>query len=164
MPAPTTLDSKNPHSDMTATIVAQEGLVEIPTGVLLSARIPSSIAADRAGLTADDTATTDMSTAGFAGTAGANLFAVNNCGAMSVWCEFANAAGSATVEIVFYDAADAPLFVSKQLTFTALTQRVSASGDYMTNPQLIDTCGASQYRPYLKVKGTGNLDIFANPI
>lgn len=170
MPAPTALDSaKTSTPDAVdgieiATVVAQTGIKEIPAGVMLTDRIADAPAADRSGLSADDTGTTDMSTVGFAGTAGANLFAVNNRGALVVWCEFANSAGSCTVEVVYYDSADNPLFVSRQLTFTALTQRVSASGDYMSNPQLLDTYGASQYRPYLKVKGTGNVDIFAHPI
>lgn len=170
MPAPTALDSaKTGTPDASdgieiATVVAQTGTKEIPAGVMLTDRIADAPSADRSGLTGDDTGTTDMSTVAFAGASGGNLFAVNNRGALVVWCEFANSAGSGTVEIVFYDSADNPLFISKQLTFTALPQRVSASGDYMSNPQIIDTYGASQYRPYLKVKGTGNVDIFAHPV
>jgi hypothetical protein len=170
MPAPTALDNArtstpdNSNGIQLATIVAQEGTLEIPAGVMLSTRIPSGISPDRSGLSADDTSVTDMSTVGFAGTAGANLLPINNCGALSVWCEFANSAGSATVKIVFYDAANNPLFISRLLTFSAATVRVSAAGDYMSAAQLVDTCGASKYRPYLKVKGTGNVDIFANPI
>lgn len=171
MPGPPALDNARTGTPdgsagiQLATIVSQEnGSIEIPGGVLFSTRIASSPSADRAGMTGDDTGTTDMSTSGFAGSSGANLANINNCGALVVWCEFANAAGAATVEIVFYTAANVPLFVSKQLTFTVLTQRVSASGDYMSNPQIIDTMGASKYRPYLRAKGTGDVDIFGQPV
>ena len=113
---------------------------------------------------ADDTGTTDMSTADFAGASGANLLAVNNRGALVVWCEFADPAGSATVEVVFYDDADAPLFVSEQVSFVAKSQRMAAAGDYLSQAQLVDTYGASQYRPFLRTKGTGNVDIYAHPV
>lgn len=170
MPAPTALDSVTTSAPDAGTgteiasIVAQTGTKEIPGGILLTTRIADGPAADRSALAADDTAVTDMSTAGFAGALGVNLVAINNRGALAVWCEFVDPAGSATVKIIFYDSNNAPLFVSRLLTFAASTVRVSAAGDYMSAAQLVDTCGASKYRPYLKVKGTGNLDIFAYPI
>lgn len=171
MAAPTALDSARTGTpDGTSgvkipTVLMQEdSTFEAPAGISLSDRIASGPTADRSAVSADDTGTTDMSTTAFAGTAGANLAAINNRGSLVVWCEFANSAGSATVEIVFYDAADAPMFVSEAVSFTAKTQRVSASGDYMSTPQLVDTYGASQYRPFLRAKGTGNVDIFAQPI
>ena len=167
MPAPTALEVISTGSTTTnvANLSSQEGATtELPVGVSLSDRIGAAPAADRAALAADDTATTDMSTVGFAGAAGANLFNINNRGALAVWCEFPNAAGSATVRIIYYDSSDNPLFVGEALTFAALAQRVSAAGDYMSEPRLVDSYGASQYRPYLSVKGTGNVDIFAHPI
>lgn len=133
-------------------------------GVSLSDRIAAGLSADRAGLSSDDTGTTDMSTTAFAGGSGANLIATNNRGALIVWCEFANAAGSAIVEIVFYDSSNNPLFVSEQLTFGAKTQRKAAAGDYLSQAQVIDTYGASKYRPFLRSKGTGDVDIYAQPV
>lgn len=171
MPAPTTLDTirtgtpDNADGITLAQISAQESATkEIVAGVSLSDRIADAPSADRSGLSGNDAATTDMSTASFAGSSGANLLAINNRGALVVWCEFANSAGLAVVEIIFYDNANNPLFVSEQLYFSAKTNRVSASGDYMSQAQIIDTYGASKYRPFLRTIGTGNVDIFAHPI
>lgn len=171
MSAPTSLDSArtgspdNSNGIKIATVVSQEdNTIEIPGGVALSARIAAAPSADRSAVSSNDTATTDMSTSGFAGASGANLFAINNCGSLVVWCEFANSAGSATVEIVYYDSSNNPLFVSEQIAFAAKTQRVSSAGDYMSQVQVIDTYGASKYRPFVRVIGTGNVDVFAQPI
>ena len=170
MAAPTALDNARTGTPdgtngvQIPTIVVQEGTFEAPCGISLSDRIAAAPSAQRAGLTGDDTATTDMSTAGFAGTAGANLEAINNRGAIVVWCEFANSAGSATVRVAYYDSSNNPLFVGPALSFAALAQRVSASGDYMSEPQIVESYGASKYRCYLVAKGTGNVDIFAHPV
>ena len=171
MPAPATLGTARTGTPdgstglLIADITAQEGGSKLlPLGIAGSDRIADAVAADRSALSADDSATVDMSTTAFAGSAGANLVAVNNRGALVIWCLFANSAGSATVEIVFYDSANNPLFVSEQLTFTAKTQRVSASGSYLSQAQIIDSRGASKYRPFLRTKGTGNVDIVSQPI
>lgn len=171
MSAPTALDSARTGTPdgingikIPTVLMQEDNTFEAPGGVALSDRIPAGPTADRAAVSSNDTATTDMSTAGFAGSSGANLLAVNNRGALVVWCEFANAAGSATVEIVFYDGSNNPLFVSEQLTFTAKTQRVSASGDYLSQVQMVDTYGASKYRPFVRSIGTGNVDVFGQPI
>lgn len=170
MPAPTALESittSDPggSGEKIANISSQEdGTIEIVGGVSFSDRIAAAPSADRSGLTGDDSGTVDMSTTAFAGTAGANLTAINNRGALAVWCEFTNVAGEATVEVVFYDNSNNPLFVSEALSFTAKTQRVSATGDYMSQAQLVDTYGASKYRAFLRTLGAGNVDIFAHPI
>lgn len=171
MSAPTALDNARTGTpdgsagvQIPTVLMQQDSAFEAPCGVALSDRLPAGMSPDRAGLSANDVATVDMSTAGFAGSAGANLSNINNRGALVVWCEFANAAGSATVEAVFYDDSNNPLFVSEQMSFSALTNRVSSSGDFMSRPQMIDTFGASKYRLFLRAIGTGNVDLFAQPI
>jgi len=170
MPAPSSLSADRtgtPDGSLgiqLADVASQEdGNKKIVSGLSLSDRIASGISADRSNLAAIDS-NTDMSTADFAGAAGANLLAVNNRGALAVWCNFYNAAGSAVVEIIFYDSANNPLFISEQLAFTAKTRRLSSIGNYMSQVQIIDTCGASKYRPLLKTIGTGNVDIYAHPL
>lgn len=168
MPAPPALSSvrtgtpDNSTGIQIADIASQEDAnIKAPGGICLSDRIASGPSADRSALSGDDSATTDVSSADFGST---GLVAINNRPSIVVWCTFPNAAGGALVELVFYDAAGAPLFVSEQLTFTAKTQRLSASGDYTSQPQLIDSYGASKFRPFLRSKGTGNVNIFAQPI
>lgn len=141
----------------------EDGSIEAPAGIALSQQIANGPSAHRSGLSSDDTGTTDMSSAGFSSS---GLKALNNAASLVVWCEFANSAGSATVVPIFYDGAGtpAPLFVGPELSFTAKTQRVSSGGDYMSLPQLCDTYGAKNVKCYLLVKGTGNVDIFAEAI
>lgn len=170
MPAPTALDTVRTGTPdgsngikVPSFQTQEDSTIETPGGFALSDRIADGPSPDRAAVSAVDTAT-DMSTTVFAGSSGANLVAINNRGALVVWCEFANAAGSAVIRMVYYDAANNPLFLGPPLTFAALTQRVSASGDYMSEVQIVESYGASKFRAYLATIGTGNVDIFTRPI
>jgi hypothetical protein len=171
MAAPTTLDNARtgtPDGTLGVpipTILTQDGSHEAPGGFALTDRIPAAPSADRSLLTAADSAT-DMSTTVFAGTSGANLFAINNRGALVVWCSFEASTDSATVRIVYYDASNNPLFVGPPLAFAPLAQRLSAAGHYMSAPQIVESYGASKYRPYLSTKGdaVNDVSIFAQPI
>lgn len=171
MPAPTGLESittgdPGASGEKVANISSQEdATIEIPGGFALSDRIADGPTVDRDNATAADSAT-DMSTADFAGTNGANLKAVYNRGAIAVWCTFEANTDSATIRLVMYDSADAPLFLSPAMTFTPLAQRLSSSGHYMSEVQLCDSYGASQFRPYITAKGdaTNDVDVFAHPI
>lgn len=173
MSAPTALDSvRTGTPDATngikiPTILMQEDTsFEAPGGVALSDRIPSSASPDRDNAIAADS-TTDMSTTSFAGTAGANLTPLNNRGALVVWCTFEATTTSVAVRVVYYDAADAPLFVGPLLTFTPLAGfRLTASGHYMSQPQIVETYGASQARPYIVTHSdaTNDVDVFTAAI
>lgn len=134
---------------------------EIPGGVAFSDRIANGPSAHRATVTTADTAT-DMSSSAFSSS---GLDNVNNRGALVVWVEFASSTGSAVVRPVFYDAAGtpAPLFLGPVLTFVASDKRVSSSGDYMSEAQIVDTYGASKYKVYVEAQ-SGNIDVFAHPI
>lgn len=168
MPTPTALDNARTSTPdgtngiQIATVVAQEGTIEIPGGVLLSTRLGANTSADRSGVTADSTA--DMDAADGFGSTG--LISINNCGALVVYCKFDTAGASATIEVVFYDGhtTAVPLFVSKQLTFAALSQRVNEAGDYLSNPQIIDSYGASKCRPYVKSLSAGTVDVWCAPV
>lgn len=145
-----------------ANISSQEGATtEIPGGVMLSDRIANGPSAHRSGIAADDTAT-DMSSAGFSSS---GLDNINNRGALVIWCEFASGTGTAVVRPVFFDAAatPAPLFLGPVLTFVASDKRVSNSGDYMSEAQIVETYGASKYKVYVESR-TGTIDVFAHPI
>jgi hypothetical protein len=170
MPAPPALDNARTGTPdgssgiQIATVVVQEGTFEAPAGIALTDRLAAGLTPDRNDISAVDTAT-DMSTTDFAGSSGANLFAINNRGAIVVWCTFDDAVASATVRLIYYDGSNNPLFVGPPLTFTALAQRISSSGHYMTEPQIVESYGASKCRPYLVTLGSGNVaDIFAHPI
>ena len=172
MPAPTALDHARTGTPDDSggikipTIVMQEdGTLEAPAGIALSDQIVGGTTPDRNDVTAADSAT-DMSTSGFAGSSGANLAPINNRGALVVWCTFEAATDSATVRLVYYDAADSPLFVGPALAFAALPQRLSASGHYMSEPQIVESYGAAQVRPYVVAKGdaVNDVDVYAQPV
>lgn len=170
MSAPTALDNirtgtpdGSTGTKIPSIVLQEDSSLEAPGGISLSDRIPAAVSAERSGLSAIDSAT-DMSTVGFAGTSGANLVAINNRGAVCVWATFANSAGTATVRVIYYDSSNNPLFVGSLLSFTAGTQRLSAAGNYMSTPLLVESYGTSKYRLYLVSKGTGNVDLYANPL
>jgi hypothetical protein len=172
MSAPTALDSARTGTPdgtngikIPTVLMQEDSTFEAPGGIALTDRIPAAPTADRSLMTAADSAT-DMSTTAFAGAAGANLLNINNRGAIVVWCTFEASTDSAIVRIVYYDASDNPLFVGPPLTFAPLAQRLSAAGHYMSTPQIVESYGASQYRPYLSTKGdaVNDVSIFGQPI
>ena len=154
-----------------ANISSQEdGTIEIVGGFALSDRIPSSLAPDVDTLTATTQvpANSDLSDATWVGSSGANLKAINNRGALSIWCHFEGATDSATLRVAYYDAADEPLFVGPALAFvpTAYILDVADTPDmYVSEPQLVETYGASQYRIMVTAySGTNDLDVYSQPL
>lgn len=147
-----------------ANISAQENSAyEIPAGVILSDVLTAGQSAHRADLSAADT-TADMSTSGFAGASGANLENLNNRATLIVWCRFSDSGGTARIHPIFYDSQNTPLFVGPPLSFSAMPQRASSSGAYLSIPLMCETYGASKFRCYLSALGTGNVTIFAQGI
>lgn len=173
MAAPTALDSARTGTpDGTAGVpiptvpMQEDSAKEAPCGISLSERIPSGQAADRANATAADT-TADMSTTVFAGAAGANLFNVNNRGALIVWCTFAAATTSVEVRVIYYDASNNPLFIGPVLSFAPSSAfRLSAAGHYMAEPQVVESYGASKIRPYIvsHSDAVNAVSVFSAPI
>lgn len=172
MAAPTALDNARTGTpDGTSgiqipTVVMQEAAYEAPCGISLSDRIPAAPSPDRDNAVAADS-TTDMSTTSFAGTAGANLFALNNRGALVVWCTFEASTTSVVIRVVYYDASDNPLFVGPAMTFAALSGfRLTAAGHYMSEPRIVESYGASQARPYIVTHSdaTNDVDVFVAPV
>jgi hypothetical protein len=127
--------------------------------VAYSEAIPTAPTAHRAAGAAD--ADTDLSSAGF-GSVG--LESIDNRMSLAVWVEFATAAASCTLQVAFYDAAGAPLFLSEVLTFTATAQRKSASGTYLAARQIVDCAGAAKYKVQRLTISSGNVTVGAVPI
>lgn len=172
MPNPTAADSARTGTpdgstgiQIATTALQENSTLKAPWGVALSDRLGAGLTPDRDNATAADTAT-DMSTTDFAGASGANLKVINNRGAIVVWCTFEASTDSASVRLVYYDESDNALFVGPPLAFTPLTLRVSASGHYLSEPQVVESFGASQIRPYIADKGdsTNDVDVFAHPL
>ncbi len=175
MPAPVTgetLRTGTPDGTLGARIfdipLQENSSYKAVAGIHLSDQVAAVVSPDRSALSADDTTTTDMSAgaSGFALASGTGLVPIYNRGALAVWCTFASGVGvgAAVIEPVFYDASGTPLFVGEQLSFAAKTQRVTSSGNYMSQVQLCDTYGASKYRLFTRSKGSGNVDVYGHPI
>lgn len=154
-----------------ANISSQEdATIEIVAGLALSDRIASSTAADVDTLTATTSVPTnsDLADSTWVGASGANLKAINNRGALVIWCHFEGSTDTATIRVGYYDAADVPLFVGPALTFvpTSWKKDVSETPDmYVSEPQIVETYGASQYKLLVtSYSGTNDLDVFAHPI
>ncbi len=173
MAAPTALDTvRTGTPDGTSgikipTILMQEdSSVEAPGGIALSDRIPAAPTPDRDNAVAADSAT-DMSTTAFAGAAGANLSVINNRGALVVWCTFEAATTSAKIRVIYYDGSNNPLFIGPEMTFVPVSGfRLSATGHYMSQPQIVETYGASKARPYIVTHSdsTNDVDVFMAPV
>ena len=121
----------------------------------------------RTTLTAADAPTGgDLTTTGFAGTSGANLFDVGNCLSVAVraTCDTANA--TLTGRLVFYDGSNNPLGYSESMTFTSdSTLRLgNASGNFVAARQLIDAGQARKARFLVTSVSTGTWSVYCRPI
>ena len=175
MPSPAALDSArtgtpdNSNGIQIATVVAQEGTIEIPGGIALSDRIASSLAADVDTLTATTLipSGSDLGNTTWTGTT-QTARNVNNRGAIVIWCHFEGASDSATLRVAYYDAADVALFVGPALNFmpTTFIKLASETPDmYVSEPQLVESYGAAKYRiMVIAYSGTNDLDVFSQPI
>lgn len=144
----------------------QGGSVEIPVGIAASQQIGDSPTPDRDDTTAADSKT-DMSattTTGFID--GVTLPTAKNAGAIALWATFATSTDAITVRMAYYDGSNNPLFMGPSYTITPLSgHRLSASGHYMSEVQLLESYGAKKFRPYIVSRvGSGNVDVFAHPL
>lgn len=150
-----------------ANISSQESATtEIPCGLALSDRVPQDPTAERNPATTADSAT-DMSDAASGFANGVTLSAINNRGAIVVWCTFEASTDSATIRVIYYDAGGDPLFVGPALSFVPLAGfKETSSGPYLSEPQIVESYGASKFRPYIAAKGdsTNDLFVYAHPI
>lgn len=171
MAAPTAFESittgdPGASGEKIANISSQEDAsIEIVGGFALSDRIPQDPSAERA-VTAADTAT-DMSDAASGFANGVTLSAINNRGALVVWCTFEATTDSATIRIVYYDAGGDPLFVGPGLSFVPLSGfHETDAGVHLSEPQIVESYGASKFRPYVAAKGdaTNDLNVYVHPI
>ncbi len=167
MPAPVSLSSNRTGTpdgtngiQIPSVSSQEDSNLKILGGLSLSDRVAAGVSPDRSALSAADTAT-DMSTSGFGG----SLLDVNNRGAILVWATFATANSTASVRVIYYDSSSNPLFVSELISLSGLTGfRVSAAGEYMSIPELVESYGASKYELYLVGKGSGNVSLYSHPI
>lgn len=129
-------------------------------GIVYSDVIPDAPTAHRAAGSTDSE--TDMSSAGFGVAAG--IETIGNRQSLAIWVEFATSGASCTLNVVFYDGAGTPMCVSETLTFTASTQRKSASGTYLSARQIIDAAGFRGFKIQKLTISSGNITVYACPI
>jgi hypothetical protein len=166
---PTALDSARTGTPDTGTgikiptiLMREDSTLEAPGGVALSDHIANGPSAHRTAIASADSAT-DMSSAAF----GTSTALVNNRGTLCVWVAFNVAASQATVRPVFYDdaATPAPMALGPLLSFTASAKRLSASGKYMTEAQLVDTRGFKRVKVFVEsITASESADVYAEAI
>lgn len=123
--------------------------------------------ASRTGLTALDAPTGgDMTTTGFAGTAGANLTTCGN--ALSLSCRATCSVASATLtgRVAFYNAAFACIALSEVITFTSdPTRRLgNAAGDFLAQRVVVDAGQAQMFRFFVESVTAGTWAVYGRPI
>jgi hypothetical protein len=135
---------------------------KLPAGIAASDMIANGPTAHRSAVSTADTAT-DLSSAGF-GSSGTKLS--DNRGAITIWAEFSTSGASATCRVVYYDNAStpAPMCVGPAFTLAATMRRVSASGDYVSEPKMVETYGFARFKVFIETLSAGTIDVFAEPI
>ncbi len=121
----------------------------------------------RTGLTGADAPTGgDMTTTGFAGTSGANLFDLGNAISTQVRATSSVASAVMTGRLAFYDSSNVCIGYSEQLSFTAdATRRLgNASGDFIAQRQVVDNGIARKARFFVESISSGTWTAKCNPL
>ncbi len=150
-----------------ATIVNEDsGSVALQANCLVGNKTTYS-ELSRTGLTAADAPTGgNLTTTGFAGTAGANL---GDCGnALTLACRATCDTASATLtgRIVFYDGSNNAIGLSESISFTSDgTLRLgNATGDFVTPRVLVDAGQARKFRFKVDSVSAGTWAVYVRPI
>lgn len=123
--------------------------------------------ASRTGITAADAPTGgDLTTTGFAGSAGANLADAGNALTLSCRATCSAASKVLTGRVVLYDGSNNALAVSESITFTAdATLRLgNASGDFVCPRVLVDCGQARKFRFFVDSVSGGTWAIYVRPV
>ena len=121
----------------------------------------------RTSITAADAPTGgDMTTTGFAGSAGANLFDCENSMSVAVRATCDTANKSLTGRVAFYDGSNACLGYSEQMTFASdATLRLgNAAGNFIAQRQVIDAGSARKAEFLVTSVSGGTWLVYCRPI
>ncbi len=121
----------------------------------------------RTGLTGADAPTGgDLTTTGFAGTAGVNLIDMGNALAVHLRATCGTASAILTGRLVLYDSSNAAIGVTATLTFTADgTLRLgNAAGNFVCAHAIQDVGGARKCRFFVDTVSAGTWAVYIRPI
>lgn len=121
----------------------------------------------RTALTAADAPTGgDLTTTGFAGTAGANLADLGNALAVQVRATCDTASKSLTGMLVFYDASNKPIGYSETISFTSdATLRLgNATGNFVSTRKLLDAGAARKAAFFVSSISGGTWAVYIRPL
>ncbi len=121
----------------------------------------------RTGITGADSPTGgDLTTTGFAGTAGANLIDLGNALAVHLRATCGTASAVLTGRIMLYDGSNAAIGATATVTFTADgTLRLgNATGNFIANVAIQDVGGARKCRFFVDTVSAGTWQVFVRPI
>lgn len=149
-----------------STVTPEDGTAGVIQGTVALSNKTAYAEVARAPITAADVAT-DLSTAGFAGSSGANLFDIANCGVVQVRATCSSPSATLTGRLVFYDGSNVPVSLGDvaAITLTAdATRRVSASGDYLAPRVLVDAGAARKARFFVEAVSAGTWSVSCRPL
>ena len=150
-----------------ATTVTEDGTAGVIQAVVQVGNKSAYTDIIRTGVTAADAPTGgDLTTTGFAGTAGANLLDLGNCLSVTVRATCTVASATLSGRVVFYDASNNPLAYSESLSFTSdgSLRLGNATGDFVVARQIIDAGQARKARFLVVSVSAGSWSIYARPI
>lgn len=108
----------------------------------------------------------DLTTTGFAGAAGVNLFDCGNALTLAIRATCTVAGATLTGFVVLYDVSANPLGKSEAVTFTADgTLRLgNAAGDFVSTRALVDCGAARKARFFVSSVTAGSWSVYARPV
>lgn len=158
----------NTGGTQVATVTREDGAAGLLQGMVPLANKTTFSETSRTGLTGADAPTGgDLTTSGFAGSSGANLFDLDQAMACQVRATCGTASATLTGRLAFYDGSNNPIGMSETLTFTSDgTLRLgNASGDFVCRANLlVDVAGARKARFFVDSVSAGTWSIYARPV
>lgn len=121
----------------------------------------------RTGITAADAPTGgNLTTTGFAGSAGANLGDCGNAMTLALRATCGTASATLTGRVVFYDGSNAAIALSEPISFASdPTLRLgNAAGDFVAPRVLVDAGQARKFRFFVDAVSAGTWAVYARPI
>jgi len=150
-----------------ATVVNEDDSTKAVQAVAPVGSKSTWVSIPRTGITAADAPTGgDMTTTGFAGSAGANLGDVGNALTADVRATCGTAGATLTGRLALYDGSNNFLAMSESLSFTSDgTLRLgNAAGDFISQRLLVDLGHARKVRFFADSVSAGTWAVYVRPI
>jgi hypothetical protein len=169
---PTTTGYRGSTQDGTNGVIVAQAVDEVNSGNTLVSGVQEGnkttyAETSRTGITAGDAPTGgDLTTTGFAGTSGANLFDAGNALNVAVRATSSTASATLTGRLIFYDGSNNPLGFSREFSFVSdpTLRQGNATGNFVAQVDMVDCNQARKAEFFVDTVSAGTWSIYCRPV